>query len=52
MSFPAASLPASFRGKTLAVRDLWKHGAAAMTDESFTATVPSHGVALVKISAK
>ncbi|HXC99010.1 MAG TPA: NPCBM/NEW2 domain-containing protein [Verrucomicrobiae bacterium] len=32
------------------VRDLWRHQDAGKFDGSFTATVPSHGVVLVKIS--
>ena len=32
------------------VRDLWRHQDAGKFDDSFTATVPSHGVVLVKIS--
>jgi len=51
MSFPRSSLPASFTGKTLEVRDLWKHDAATMESDNFTATVPSHGVVLVKFQA-
>jgi alpha-galactosidase len=52
VSFPRTSLPASFAAKKLTLRDLWKHEAASMTGESLTATVPTHGVVLVKISAK
>ncbi len=52
MKFPRASLPASFAGKKLAVRDLWKHEAATMHGDSFAATVPMHGVVLVKFSAR
>jgi alpha-galactosidase len=32
------------------VRDLWRHQDAGKFDDSFTASVPSHGVVLVKIS--
>ena len=51
MSFAKASLPANFAGKKLALRDLWKHEAATMNGDNFTATVPTHGVVLVKFSA-
>ena len=36
----------------LKVRDLWKHEAVTMEGDVFKATVPSHGVVLLKISAK
>jgi hypothetical protein len=51
MSFPRASLPAKFGGKKLELRDLWKHEVAAMQGDSFTATVPKHGVVFVKFTA-
>ncbi len=51
MTFSRASLPASFAGKKLTARDLWKHSAAAMGDDSLVATVPTHGVVLVQFSA-
>ena len=51
MSFPRASLPASFAGKKLELRDLWKHEPTTMQGDSFTATVPTHGVVLVKFIA-
>jgi alpha-galactosidase len=51
MSFPRASLPAKFGGKKLELRDLWKHEVAAMQGDSFTATVPTHGVVFVKFTA-
>jgi alpha-galactosidase len=37
-------------GKT--VRDLWEHQAVAVSGESYTATVPKHGVVMLKISGK
>ncbi|HKD86100.1 MAG TPA: glycoside hydrolase family 27 protein [Terriglobales bacterium] len=52
MFFPRESLPASFNSRKLALRDLWKHEAAWMAGERFTAIVPTHGVVLVKISAE
>ena len=52
MSFPRAELPASFVGRKLGVRDLWKHEVAQMQGDSFTATVPSHGVALIGFTAE
>jgi alpha-galactosidase len=51
ISFPRSSLPASFAGKKLELRDLWKHEPATMND-SLTATVPTHGVVLVKFTAR
>jgi alpha-galactosidase len=51
MSFPKSSLPADLAGKKLALRDLWKHEATTMNGDSLTATVPTHGVVLVKFSA-
>ena len=50
--FLRSSLPESFAGKKLQVRDLWKHEAASMDGDSFKANVPSHGVVLVKITAR
>jgi alpha-galactosidase len=52
MSLPRSSLPAAFNGKKLAVRDLWKHEVAPMNGDTLTATVPTHGVVLLKLSAK
>ena len=40
------------KGKGAKVRDLWKHEAAAMDADGFKATVPSHGVVLLKISPR
>ncbi len=52
MSFPRASLPASFAGRKLELRDLWKHEPVTMTGDSFSATVAKHGVVLVKFTAR
>ncbi len=52
ISFPRMSLPASFAGKKLELRDLWKHQAVTMSGDSFAATVPTHGVVLVKFTAR
>jgi alpha-galactosidase len=52
MSFPRSSLPAGFAGMKLTARDLWKHSAASMTGDTLTATVPAHGVVLLKLSSK
>ena len=48
--FPRSSLPESFAGKKLQVRDLWKHDTASMDGDAFKTTVPSHGVVLLRIS--
>lgn len=48
--FAWSSLPAGFTGKGVKVRDLWKHEAASVGGDSFKATVPTHGVVLLKIS--
>ena len=37
--------------KTLHATDLWKHEVVPVTGDSYTATVPSHGVVLLKVSA-
>jgi alpha-galactosidase len=52
ISFSRSSLPASFAGKKLEVRDLWKHEPVTMQGDSFAATVPTHGVVLVKFTAR
>ncbi len=38
-------------GGARTARDLWKHTAVPATGESYTATVPSHGVVLLKVSS-
>lgn len=52
MSFPRASLPANFVGKRLELRDLWRHERVTMKGESLAETVPTHGVVLVKFTAR
>ena len=44
------SLKLGVAGKTLRVRDLWKHEAVAVAGDSYSATVPPHGVVLLRIS--
>jgi alpha-galactosidase len=39
-------------GKKLSVRDLWKHVAIQVSGDRYQATVPSHGVVLLKVSAR
>jgi alpha-galactosidase len=51
--FALSNLPAGLKGKKkLAARDLWKHEAVALDGDTFKANVPSHGVVLLKISAR
>jgi alpha-galactosidase len=38
-------------GKKLKVMDLWKHETVTPSAGSFTATIPPHGVVLLKVSA-
>jgi len=38
-------------GKTLEARDFWKHEEINPKGASFTATVPKHGVVLLKVAA-
>ncbi|HKV29252.1 MAG TPA: glycoside hydrolase family 27 protein [Candidatus Acidoferrales bacterium] len=38
-------------GKTLRVRDLWKHADVATSEDGYTATVPAHGVVLLKVTS-
>ena len=51
-SFNRSSLPAALSGKNAKARDLWKHADVAMSGDAFTATIPSHGVVLLKVSAQ
>jgi alpha-galactosidase len=51
VQFPWSSLPASMAGKKLAVRDLWKHADVPTEGNSFKATVPTHGVVMLRVSA-
>ncbi len=39
-------------GKKLAGRDLWKHEAVELSGDRYSAKVPSHGVVLLKVSAR
>jgi alpha-galactosidase len=39
-------------GKKLQVRDLWKHAPVAVSGDGYQATVPSHGVVLLKVAAR
>jgi alpha-galactosidase len=51
-AFMRSSLPERFDGKKLRVRDLWKHADVTMKGNSFTTTVPRHGVVMLRISAR
>ena len=50
--FLRSSLPERFNGRGLQVRDLWQHAEAAMDGDSFLATVPKHGVVMLRISLR
>jgi alpha-galactosidase len=39
-------------GAVKKVRDLWAHQDVKLTDGAFEATVPSHGVLLLRVSTK
>jgi len=39
-------------GKKLEVRDLWKHQAVAVPADKYTATVPTHGVVLLRVTPR
>ncbi len=45
-------LRAGLGGRTLEARDLWKHQAVPVSGENYTATVPAHGVVLVRVAVK
>jgi alpha-galactosidase len=45
-------LNANLGGKSLEARDLWKHEGISVTGDSYTATVPPHGVVLVRVAVK
>jgi alpha-galactosidase len=45
-------LNADLGGKTLEAVDLWKHEAIPVSGDHYTATVPSHGVVLVRVAVK
>jgi alpha-galactosidase len=50
--FSPSSLPESFAGKTLAVRDLWQHKDVALVGDTYATTVPRHGVVMMRIAAR
>jgi alpha-galactosidase len=50
--FARSILPANLTGKKTKVRDLWKHEDVKLEGDTFKATVPSHGVVLLKISSR
>jgi hypothetical protein len=37
--------------KSLHAVDLWKHQPVVVGDDSYTTTIPAHGVVLIKVSA-
>jgi alpha-galactosidase len=39
-------------GKKFAARDLWKHQPVTVSGERYSASVPAHGVVLLKVSAR
>ena len=39
-------------GKKMQARDLWVHKAVAVSPDGYTATVPTHGIVMLKVSAK
>ena len=39
-------------GKKLQARDLWKHAAVPVSGDKYTASVPTHGVVLLRVTAK
>jgi alpha-galactosidase len=49
--FKWSSLPLGSSGKNLHVRDLWRHTKVPVAGEEYTATVPAHGVNLLRIEA-
>jgi alpha-galactosidase len=44
-------LGANLGGKSLQARDLWTHADVPVSGDSFTATVPKHGVVLLRVTA-
>jgi alpha-galactosidase len=48
--FKWSSLPIHASAKILQVRDLWKHTSVPVSGDKFQATVPPHGVAMLRIS--
>lgn len=51
-TFQRSSLPLSFKGHALRVRDLWKHTDVKLDGDVYTATVPRHGVVMLRIAAR
>jgi len=45
-------LPENLGGRSLEARDLWAHASVPVTGESYKATVPSHGVVLIRVAVK
>ena len=45
-------LPSAFSNGTLHMRDLWRHADLAMGGDVYTASVPKHGVVMLRISAQ
>jgi alpha-galactosidase len=45
-------LSADLGGKALEARDLWKHEVVPITGDSYSASVPPHGVVLVRVAVK
>ncbi|ADW71106.1 glycoside hydrolase family 27 protein [Granulicella tundricola] len=50
-NLPWSSLPAGYATKHVSVRDLWKHEAVPANGPAYTASIPPHGVALLRIGA-
>jgi alpha-galactosidase len=50
--FARTNLPARFTGTKLHARDLWKHEDIPIDAAAFAATVPKHGVVMLRISAQ
>ena len=52
-AFSWKNLPGGLAGKKkLTARDLWKHEAVQVSGDSYSTTVPTHGVVLLKVSAR
>jgi alpha-galactosidase len=45
-------LNANLGGKSLEARDLWKHEVVPVKGDSYTATVPPHGVVMIRVTVK
>ena len=41
-----------FAGKKMQARDLWEHKSIETSADGYTATVPTHGAAMLRVSAK